>query len=156
MPYLPVHPAPGLGDLMNGWFNVPGNPITTPGTPLVPSVTGLMGGAPSRRKTLGELMAASFVLPQNPLCTALSGGMGNLGCGCGGCQGTQQTWSLNGLSGLGAMTDFTSWMSAASPVSSSIPNWMFFGGIAAIAGYFMFHGHHRSGGGRRAAAPATA
>lgn len=109
-----VHLAPGLGDLLGGWFVVPQNPITG-------------GGRPGYVPSLGDLMPGSYPVPQNPLMRGLAavgaGGSGTgLGCGCGGgetgeshghthavkagcgcgCNGQTTPWSaFRGLSGMG-------------------------------------------------------
>lgn len=71
--FLRFHPAPGFGDLMPGWFVVPQNPITTPGTALVPSLQGTRPNQVLRRTTMAELMPGSFTVPQNPLWRAITG-----------------------------------------------------------------------------------
>jgi hypothetical protein len=55
-----VHPAPGFGELLPGFFVVPHNPIT----PV------------SRVPRIGELVAAKFSIPENPLTRALVGDNG--------------------------------------------------------------------------------
>lgn len=106
-----VHVAPGLGDLIGGWFVVPQNPVG--------------GGRAGYVPSLGELMPGSYPMPQNPLMRGLSavgaGGSGTgMGCGCGGgdapshdhgpaksacgcgCNGQVSPWSaFRGLSGMG-------------------------------------------------------
>ncbi len=76
---LPAHPAPGLGDLLPGFYVVPQNPLrwVEQGVGYVPH--------------FGELMPAKFTVPENPLifdrpccasCSrglACSGGLGVLG-----------------------------------------------------------------------------
>lgn len=91
MANLNYHPAPGLGDLLPGFIEVPQNPIS--------------GGVQrpiSRVPTIGELIAGSQRLPQNPLMAALASGNpmkpANLnGCGCDGAVSGD---GLNGLNGL--------------------------------------------------------
>ncbi len=95
MARLNAHPAPGFGDLMDGWFVVPQNPIRTPGTPLVPSLQATAPGRVLRRGTLAELMPGGFSVPQNPLRMALGG----LGCGCSSGACGQANYTLNGLGG---------------------------------------------------------
>lgn len=102
MARMNYHMAPGLGDLIPGWFVVPQNPIQA----------AAQGGVKYIPK-MGELIGASFVVPQNPLKRALGlpeappsmlqrgstwveemyakaksavglSGMGCGGCGCGG------------------------------------------------------------------------
>jgi hypothetical protein len=99
-----IHPAPGLGDLMPGWFAVPQDPITAAreGVTYTPGI--------------GDILPGAFVVPQNPIKDFVSGqvkmigqgqgkGYGNVqpqnahphsngGCGCGGscggCSGSSQ------------------------------------------------------------------
>ena len=52
MANIGVHPAPGLGDLMAGWFAVPQNSITD-GVTYTPGI--------------GDILPGSFVVPQNPI-----------------------------------------------------------------------------------------
>lgn len=90
---IQFHPAPGLGDLMPGWFSVPQNPMTD-GITYTPGI--------------GEIMAGNYPVPQNPIKDYTNGqvsllgqqptkgpGMINgqvanppsgagMGCGCGG------------------------------------------------------------------------
>lgn len=90
---ISFHPAPGLGDLMPGWFAVPQNPITNR-API------------TYTPTIGDILPGSFVVPQNPIRDFTNGqvkligqsnpsapgmvngmpvtGMGDCGCGCGG------------------------------------------------------------------------
>jgi hypothetical protein len=98
MPSITSHPAPGLGDLLPGWYVVPQNPIAAAqdGTTYVP--------------TIGEILPGSYVVPQNPIVdfttgtvkligqrgggsptpgqlngiVTVPGRMGMSGCGCGG------------------------------------------------------------------------
>jgi hypothetical protein len=84
MPHLAHHPSPGLGDLLPGWHNVPGDPGMLPGTPG-------QAGQITRVPSMGELLPGSFVVPQNPLINTLKNGVmgscngdGMSGCGCGG------------------------------------------------------------------------
>jgi len=56
MAHLNIHPAPGLGELIPGWFVVPNNPFQ-PRQPV------------ARTVGVGELIAAHWTLPQNPLAT---------------------------------------------------------------------------------------
>jgi hypothetical protein len=73
MAHLGFHPAAGLGDLMNGWFVVPQNPIRGYSTGLVASLQGTSPNRILRRPRLRELMQGGFTVPQNPIRTALSG-----------------------------------------------------------------------------------
>ena len=98
MAYTSTHPAPGLGQMLPGWFAVPQNP---------------MGGAsPRYQPSMGEIVGASFVVPQNPLVRAMAQGVmpdqgkGLMGtgfpkddcvCGCGGGGGCG--------GGMGSLTD---------------------------------------------------
>ena len=105
MPHIPFHPAIGFGDLMDGWFVVPQNPIRDAGTPLVPSLQATAPNRVLRKARLAELMPGQFTVPQNPLMMALSGGVsgcgGGMGCGCSSCGGGSANYTLNGLRGMG-------------------------------------------------------
>lgn len=94
---LPFHPAPGLGDLLPGFFVVPQNPIKD-ATTYVPRI--------------GEILPGSYPVPQNPIKDYMQGrihqigrepgtpGMINgklSGCGCGG--------TCGGCGGLGSVGD---------------------------------------------------
>lgn len=120
---LPVHPAPGFGDLVSGFFVVPQNPLQ------------MAREGVSRVPTLGEFMSGSFTVPQNPLWDYSTGrvrplgqGMGG-GCGCGGGCG----------SGMGAldMSSITTLVQQDS-LGLGLPNW----GYAAVAviGYMFLFG----------------
>jgi len=84
---IAFHPAPGLGDLLPGWYAVPQDPITA----AAKGVTYTPG--------IGDILPAAFVVPQNPVKDFVAGqvkligqgqgsGKGNVhkdcGCGCGG------------------------------------------------------------------------
>jgi len=141
MSHLRVHPAPGLGFLLPGWYVVPQNPIRDAGTPLVPSVQASVGNRTVRTPHIGDLLAAAYVVPQNPIARNLATGMNGMaathgiGClGCPTCAGCDQG-NYYGLQGLGH-TGVLDWLQEPSFVSSSVPNWMLFGG-AAVAAYFL-------------------
>lgn len=138
MAFTAFHPAPGLGDLLPGFFVVPQNPITTPGTALVPTLQGLNGNRITKRSGIGDLLPGSFIVPQNPLRDALTGGMSGLGCGSGCGGGCGGPYTLNGLRGLGdgTFSGVTDWLQEPSMISDSVPNWMLFGG-AALAAYWL-------------------
>lgn len=93
MAQLSLHPAPGLNELLPGWFAVPQNPVTRSqeGVTYTPGI--------------GDILRGHFVVPQNPIVNFTSGavpligqqpgahggqlngepvGMGGCGCGCGG------------------------------------------------------------------------
>lgn len=96
MSNLRLHPAPGMGDLMTGWYVVPQNPLQLASEGVVV------------KKSLGDLLDGCFVVPQNPLRDYTMGmvaplgqgiagrpmkpqangggmsGLGDCGCGCGG------------------------------------------------------------------------
>jgi hypothetical protein len=92
MAQLSLHPAPGLNDLLPGWYAVPQNPVEA----------GLSGI--SYTPSIGEILPAVYVVPQNPLKDYIAGrvaligqqsnapgqlngqkvGVGGCGCGCGG------------------------------------------------------------------------
>lgn len=79
MANVAFHPAPGLGDLLPGWFTVPQNPVKD-GVSYVPSI--------------GEILPGSFAVPQNPVKDYTNGQVkligqssppsSSNGCGCGG------------------------------------------------------------------------
>lgn len=97
MPMLNFHPAPGLGDLLPGWYTVPQNPLRPDSTPLVPSVQAASGNRITRKPTIGDLLPGTmFVIPQNPILQNISGGMAGLGCGCG-CQSGPPAVALGAL-----------------------------------------------------------
>lgn len=101
MSMISYHPAPGLGDLLPGFFVVPQNPIAdAQGVTYVPRI--------------GEILPGSYAVPQNPIKDYMSGRLnligrepgvpgkvnGVSGCGCGG--------SCGGCGGLGDIsTDFS-------------------------------------------------
>lgn len=123
MPHIHMHPAPGLGDLLPGFFVVPNNPIK--------GNTGL-GYVPH----FGELMPGKFSVPENPIIRGLSGcgipGRGN-SCGCGGgC----------GMGSLGAWQDYLPDFSGALPDFSTwgITNWALLGGGAFLLIWMMTPG----------------
>jgi len=93
-----VHPAPGLGALVPGFFVVPQNPIDDANGGGMRGV----GYIPH----IGELLAAQFDVPQNPLRTnALA--KSPFGCGCGGgCGGKGASCSCGQVSinGIGALS----------------------------------------------------
>jgi hypothetical protein len=138
MPHLNHHPAIGFGDLMDGWFVVPQNPLMPGGTPLVPSVQAAMGGRVSRRSTLAELMPGGFTIPQNPLRQAL-GGLRSIGCGgSSGCGGSVPTasYTLNGLGQLdtssvsGFFSSIPEWLTEPSAIFPGVSNWVLLAGGA--------------------------
>lgn len=158
MAMLPVHPAPGLGDLMTGFFVVPQNPIRDAelSTPIVASKTAKASGAVVKIPSLGDLLPGMFVVPQNPLRNALATPAGagvpgtkpNTGSGMPALAGLGCSSCGNGLMGLGqtesslmtslssATTGITSWLQQPSFISASIPNWGMVAGLAAA--YFLF------------------
>lgn len=86
MPMLNFHPAPGLGDLLPGWYSVPQNPLRPDSTPLVPTVRAATGNAITMKPKMGDLLPGTmFTVPQNPVRRNLlsSMGMAGMGCGCG-------------------------------------------------------------------------
>jgi hypothetical protein len=121
------HVAPGLGDLMNGWFAVPQNPMRPDGTVIAPSVMAVNPNEVVKFRSLGDLVSGSFVVPQNPVAkeTGLSG------LGCGGCGCSNYNYGLSGFS-----DDPVGWLSEPSMVGS-VPNWMLWGGVG-VAALFLF------------------
>jgi len=85
MSHINMHPAPGLGDLVPGFFVVPQNPILP--------VRRVMG--------MGEFIEGKFIVPQNPILAALGlpqgiqGLKGDCGCGCNGGGGCRQQGTLH-------------------------------------------------------------
>lgn len=156
------HPAPGLGDLLPGFFVVPQNPVRDAEGPLVPSVQALAAGAVLKKPHMGDFLPATFAVPQNPIRKSLASnmnGLNGLGCGCAGTGGCGCASNFYGMSGLGAttpavpfssafssMSNFEMWAQQPSPISTaslSIPNWALWGGVIAIGAVAM------SSGGRR-------
>ena len=137
MAELPYHPAPGLGDMMPGWWDVPQNPITAArGITKVPGI--------------GEIIDGYFVVPQNPIRDFVKGQVRPLGqgagrgsvngpagagcscggsCGCGGGMGDISTDFASMTSNLGqgnfaqAGTDFLTLLQE--PTLAGIPLWAF-------------------------------
>ena len=91
---IAYHPAPGLGELLPGWYDVPQNPIApgAAGVRYTPTVQESLAG-------LGEFIGASFVVPQNPIKDyvqgnvkpigtdpnapgVVNGSLSGVGCGC--------------------------------------------------------------------------
>lgn len=89
MANLNIHPAPGLGDLMAGYYVVPQNPLqmAQEGVSVVPK--------------LGDFVAASFVVPQNPLYAQITGTVAPIGQGIAGRKITMSKSGGGGLSGCG-------------------------------------------------------
>jgi hypothetical protein len=159
MAQIQLHPAPGLGDLLAGWFAVPQNSVTD-GVTYTPGI--------------GDILPGSFVVPQNPIrdftkgqvqligqnpskgpgmingqpVSPGGGGSGHAGCGCGGsCAG-----GCGSGGGMGQLTfnpsaditqisnDFSAgnYMGVLSDTFLNIPLWV----IAALgATWFMSAGH---------------
>lgn len=156
MSMINYHPAPGLGDLLPGFFVVPQNPIKD-ATTYVPRI--------------GEILPGSFVVPQNPIKDYMSGrlnligrdpsvggtinGKGVSGCGCGG--------SCGGCGGLGDLT--ADWTKIQSDISAGnfsqaiqdtvfgVPVWAIGVGLAAI--FFMGGEQHSYYGRTRRASRAA-
>lgn len=148
------HPAPGLGDLLPGFFVVPQNPVTD-AVRYVPN--------------LGDIMPGAFVVPQNPVVDraaghvvpiGTSGVSGGCGCGCsggGGCGVSKLNHQPIGMGDVAAdwskfQTDISGggFMTALQDTFMGMPVW----GVLAIGAAFMFMGgsesHYRRG--RRAVA----
>lgn len=86
MSNIPFHPAPGLGDLLPGFFVVPQNPITGRAAPTayIPGV--------------GDIMPGSFPVPQNPVKDYAMGQTKMIG---------QQSGTGYGVHGIGSGTPDT-------------------------------------------------
>jgi hypothetical protein len=88
-----MHPAPGLGDLMPGWFAVPQDPITMAqqGVTMTPGI--------------GDILPGSWVVPQNPILDFVKGQVKMIGQGQGKGYGNVQSKNAQvngqGVSGLG-------------------------------------------------------
>ena len=94
MPFVNVHPAPGLGEMLPGWFVVPNNPFQPR------SVVGVGKG-------VGMMLPAGFVVPQNPLIDALR----TVGMPAG------KTASIGYINGIGEISLDSAWESTQSVVS---------------------------------------
>jgi hypothetical protein len=93
MAFTNVHPAPGVGELMNGFFVVPQNPITM-------AQTGI-GYFPK----MGDLLPGAFSVPQNPIVKNFASsmqGLGTMGCAPGTNCGGGFTGALAGV-GMGEL-----------------------------------------------------
>lgn len=134
MSNINFHPAPGLGDLMQGWFVVPQNPVRDGGTVLVPSVQAMAPGRVMRKPKLGEFLPATFAVPQNPVAKNLATHMGGLSCAGIGCGGANPY----GMSGFD-ISSVTDWAKETSPVAG-LPNWALWGGAAAAAWLILMPG----------------
>jgi len=116
MSRLGIHPAPGMGEILPGWFAVPQNPVDV----------GMSGV--SYTPGIGEILPGSFVVPQNPLKAFTTGnvkligqtggsggGSGQLngvavsdcGCGCGGHGGCGSGGGMGQLSLSNVGSEFT-------------------------------------------------
>ena len=144
---LSIHPAPGLGDLLPGWYAVPQNPVD-----IGLSGIGYTSG-------IGEILPGSFAVPQNPLKDYTAGRVRLIGqqssssgslngspthdCGCGGSCG-----GCGSGSGMGTLsTDFSqlttdlssgNFSAALSDSIAGIPASMWLIGIAVA--FFAFSG----------------
>jgi hypothetical protein len=80
---LDLHPAPGVGELMPGWFAVPQNPLRPGSRLLTNHIRAALVDERSKARyapRIGELVEASFTVPQNPLLDRLLAPAS--GCGC--------------------------------------------------------------------------
>jgi len=137
---IPVHPAPGLGDLLPGFYVVPQNPIRDAGTPIKATVTAKANGAIVKVPSMGELLPGMFAVPQNPLRQALasppgSGVPGTKGMGCGTCHGMGDATGLMG-SLASAGSGITGWLQNQNTVAGiTLPNWAWAG--LGVVTYFL-------------------
>lgn len=154
MANLNYHPAPGLGDLLPGFFVVPQNPITSvnSGVTYVPGI--------------GDVLPGSFVVPQNPIKSYTSGKVvpigtspGISGCGGGcGCSGDcGHSGQLNGVRTSGVSGISEDWSKIQSDISGGnymailqdtvfgVPVWA---GVAAVVAMFFIGGEKHSYAGR--------
>jgi len=141
---IPVHPAPGLGDLLPGWHVVPQNPIRDAGTAIKATVTAKAGGAVVKVPGMGELLPGMFVVPQNPLRQVLSsppgsGVPGTKGLGCGTCHGLGDTTTPGGgLMGslASAETSLKTMLTNQNTfLGVTLPNWAW--AAIAVGGYML-------------------
>lgn len=113
MAQLSHHPAPGLGDILPGWFAVPQNPV-------IAKQQGI-----TYAPTIGDILPGSYPVPQNPIKDYTKGqvrmigqapsagsgqlngvGVGNCGCGCNGAGACGDHGACGcGVSGLGSISD---------------------------------------------------
>ena len=143
---LPYHPAPGLGDLLPGYFVVPQNPITARdyGVTVNPGI--------------GDILPAAFSVPENPILNYTRGKvkpLGQSGCGCGGSCGHCGEGTINGM-GVGDLsTDWNNFQStisqgnitgAAQATFFGVPVWVL---LAAAVALPMVMGGGGGGGRRR-------
>lgn len=157
MAQLNYHPAPGLGDLLPGFYVVPQNPIQP-----VKYIRGI-----------AEILPGAYVVPQNPVKdftrgqTKLIGqGVSGCGCGCGG-SGACGSGQINGIGvrGLGDLS--TDWSSFTGSISSGdymgalkstffgVPVWAV-GGALVLMFFLGGEKHSYYGRSRRAARAARA
>jgi len=137
---IPVHPAPGLGDLLPGWFVVPQNPIRDAGTPVKANVTAKAGGAVVKVPSMGELMPGMFTVPQNPLRQALAsppgtGVPGTKGLGCGTCHGMGDASGLMGSLASAGTSLQTTLTAQHTLLGVTLPTWAW--AAIAIGGYML-------------------
>lgn len=73
---IAMHPAPGLGDLMPGWWSYPNDPqaLASQGVTKTPSI--------------GDILPAAWTIPENPLKAYVTGQTKMIGQGGGGKQRT--------------------------------------------------------------------
>jgi len=119
---------------MSGWFNIPQNPIRDAGTPLVASASAMAPNKVLRTRSIGELLQASFTVPQNPIIRTLATGgqtSGMVGLGCSGLGCLGDTTSTTGLFG-GTVTDTGNVLTSDS-LGFGIPNWGYIAGGGLLA-----------------------
>lgn len=141
MSMIPYHPAPGLGDLLPGFFAVPQNPIRDAVT-VVPRI--------------GDILPACFAVPQNPIRDYMSGhihqiarepgapgmlngrvvdgGVGGCGCGgtCGGCGGVGMGGISDDLSAIGTKISSGDIMGAVQSSVFGVPLWAVLAAAVAL------------------------
>ena len=108
MPFINVHPAPGLGEMLPGWYVVPNNPFQ----PRKPVAIG---------KGMGLMLPASTPIPQNPLIDTLK----TVGMPAG------QTGKVGVINGLGVI-DLERYAEKLDPRSWSMNTWLIIGGALLI------------------------
>lgn len=128
---LNYHPAPGLSELLPGFYTVPQNPIA-----MAAYGIGYTRG-------IGEIMEGYYTVPQNPVKAYVTGSvkpLGQSGCGCSG--GCGHKGQINGMGVVGDLTaDFNALSSdfnagnisaALSQPILSVPLWGWLAGLGIL------------------------
>ncbi len=141
MSRLQYHPAPGIGEILPGFYVVPQNPLRALSAEPVRQL-GI-----TRTPHIGELVAANYVVPQNPLRKAL--GMPQMGelvranyvVPQNPLRGSGRLFWLRGLRRHGQPGGtFSDLMFTTSfPQFGNLPNWVLLGGGAFVAWWVYSH-----------------